>query len=731
VKSAISEKMLQEFLPKWEKQTGITGDVLPGLGGFMGDTNPNYAYRPHNPEHISKALNGLGSLLRQDAMMGASSRPFEGSAPKGIVRVHIPKEMHPDKIHNLYRILHEQGLAEGHSTDLRNGTMDIMHDSHPAAIKAGIKIHSLLGGQHDVETFPTHISFPSHGVDYDTVPSGREPSEPSAQAPSNPLQAEAAERLQQHIDAAHAGGGAQVRPPEHSNRGGTTPEVQDAEEGEDHPAWIDQRIPSTKNRAKSDPDERRRVDVPALRQSPKLFEKNVNLFRNYVNTPKSIADKATTEELLEHSTNHMVQNLLALHDAVPEDVRNRSRLWYDGSNAIARRMAQDHDIPVHAAAGVLAALSPQKDWYQNVSLADRILKLHKGGENYYYGRTMTPEMERAFHSIGAFKKPIYQEMFRSLQGKSLGDLDKDKRLDPEERARMKALWTRIHDEAHGDKSYQVVSPEGEYIGAAKNANGEDKKAGWGSTTEMAKAIQVLENMHDPDKISGLMGEKHKVRNFYNNILSPNSRHGDVTIDTHAVAAALYRALSGKSEEVAHNFGGGIAGKPGSGGSAITGIHGTYPIFADAYRRAAEARGILPREMQSITWEAIRGLFPAKFKSQKKNVKAVDDVWRQHRNGSIPSNIARDKINELAGGINNPTWLGGDNQVDEEDEDPGHETEFSGSGVHGQPAQAHDAGTEGPAPAPVALGQALKSTPQYKSGGSINHALSIAKTSRYR
>lgn len=220
VKSAISEKMLREFLPKWEKQTGITGDVLPGLGGFMGDTNPNYAYRPHNPEHISKALNGLGSLLRQDAMMGASSRPFEGSTPKGIVRVHIPKEMHPEKIHNLYRILHEQGLAEGHSTDLRNGTMDIMHDSHPAAIKAGAEIHSLLGGQHDVETFPTHISFPSHGVDYDTVPSGREPSEPSAQAPSNPLQAEAAERLQQHIDAAHAGGGAQVGRPEHFKKGG-------------------------------------------------------------------------------------------------------------------------------------------------------------------------------------------------------------------------------------------------------------------------------------------------------------------------------------------------------------------------------------------------------------------------------------------------------------------------------------------------------------------------------
>jgi hypothetical protein len=33
-----------------------------------------------------------------------------------------------------------------------------------------------------------------------------------------------------------------------------------------------------------------------------------------------------------------------------------------------------------------------------------------------------------------------------------------------------------------------------------------------------------------------MGERHKVRNFYNNIYDPNSPYGDVTIDTHAVAA---------------------------------------------------------------------------------------------------------------------------------------------------------------------------------------------------
>jgi len=141
-------------------------------------------------------------------------------------------------------------------------------------------------------------------------------------------------------------------------------------------------------------------------------------------------------------------------------------------------------------------------------------------------------------------------------------------------------------------------------------------------------------------------------------LHPNSSKGDVTIDTHAVAAALMRPLSGNSVEVAHNFGSSPGkGIPGAGGSSISGVQGTYPLYAEAYRRAAKARGIHPREMQSITWEAIRGLFPDTFKTAK-NAKDIDDVWSRYRKGEISQDEARNQVVKKAGGIRPPTWFTG-------------------------------------------------------------------------
>jgi hypothetical protein len=59
-------------------------------------------------------------------------------------------------------------------------------------------------------------------------------------------------------------------------------------------------------------------------------------------------------------------------------------------------------------------------------------------------------------------------------------------------------------------------------------------------------------------------------------------------------------------------------------------------------------------MQSITWEAVRGLFPDTFKTAKNNAD-VDAIWTRYRNGEIEIDEARSLVSERAGGIRPPSW----------------------------------------------------------------------------
>jgi len=217
------------------------------------------------------------------------------------------------------------------------------------------------------------------------------------------------------------------------------------------------------------------------------------------------------------------------------------------------------------------------------------------------------------------------------------------------------MWLRTYDQTYLPRDHQIVSPEGDFVGTRMNSDGKTPtKTGWGSLNEIGKAVVILENP-TRENISNSLGDMHKVRNFYNNIYAPNDPSGAVTIDTHAVAAGLLRPLSGNSREVAHNFGSNVKGEVGPANSSITGVQGTYGLYAEAYRRAAQERGVLPREMQSITWEAVRGLFPDTYKSQAKNVDLVDGIWLKYRKGQLSIDEARNEVIKSAGGINPPEW----------------------------------------------------------------------------
>jgi predicted lactoylglutathione lyase len=447
---------------------------------------------------------------------------------------------------------------------------------------------------------------------------------------------------------------------------------------------VSTRVPTAKKAIENPLESMLVIGLEAAKADPKAFAKNIELvttYPNYRDDPAATTPDAKGELFIGHA----VDNLLWLFDQVPAETRERSKLWYDGARAIVDRWAPKYNLTDAQVSGVMAVLSPQKDWFQNVSLAERILDALANQRDTRWDDSMTAT------AAEILSKPQYAQDVAEITGKTLGELTSPVH---------KAMWIRVYDQTYNNRAFRLVTPEGDFGEWVVNMDGKTRsRAAWGSFNEMSKAVAIVEDGAIPN-ISDLLGAQHKVRNFYNNIFNPASEHGDVTIDTHAVAAALLRPLSGSSVEVTHNFGG-----TGSASSSITGAQGTYGIYAEAYRRAAAERGVLPREMQSITWEAVRGLFTAKFKAQAKNVAAVDAVWDNYHDG-VSLDETRAQIVELSGGINPPEWQGSGDGASALTRDSTYAEDVSGLRVPGRGAEAVDGGTGAGASSGVAQADVL-------------------------
>jgi len=411
------------------------------------------------------------------------------------------------------------------------------------------------------------------------------------------------------------------------------------DEEQDLPKRVSTRNPTAKKSPEDPLAHELSINIDAIKQIQGALPKIVKKLQRY--DGPALTGK-TSEEKIAQFKEFLKDNLLFLYDLVPAATRERSSNWYDGARKISVVLGSQYKLSTEAVAGVLASLSPQMDWYKNVSLAKRVLSIVTQESKPAFNGEMLKWAENATgkNSKGQTVKVIRPEMVESMRGKKYDDMS----------LHQKAVYVRAFDEAHHPREYNVISPEGDELGIALNADGQRtaSKVAWGSLLPIMKSIKILENP-TRSTISEALGNEHKVRSFFNNIIVPNNpKHGDVTIDTHAVAAGLLLPLSGSSKEVAHSFGSGMPG------SSVHGVSGTYGIIADGYREAAAARGVLPRQMQSITWEAIRGLFSPAFK-RSKGVDQVRKIWKSYKEGKATLNDTRSNIINLAGGITAPTW----------------------------------------------------------------------------
>ncbi len=433
--------------------------------------------------------------------------------------------------------------------------------------------------------------------------------------------------------------------------------------------------------------------------------------------PKTLADADKVHDIFKEI---VVGNLLYLHDKFPKDLRGIASLWYDGANILARQMADKYGIEFEKSAAILAAFSPQKDWFQNIRLAEVTMEALSNHSDYKIDQGMIDYAinveENAFiEKIKKNKSITNEEADKiTINGKKLASLDftkeeiknwaKSKKGEMNEKEidkivswfnsttkilKYKSEFSKLKNKKLGDvsnsshhavmlrafiqtnpvnspdlsMSYNIYSPDGEKIGLKRKKGklnkktgetipGELSRAAFGSYSTISAAVSIFRYKAKDDQdlmefISENTSKEHKVRNFTNNISDPGNKNA-ATIDTHAVGAALLMVVSGSHPIVGKTMGGMSSKKAG--------MSGIYYAFFDAYVEAAKKRGIDPRQMQSITWEAIRLLFEAeKKRSDLQRNEIIKETHDKFRTGKIGIEQARDDVFAAAEGIGEPDW----------------------------------------------------------------------------
>jgi hypothetical protein len=407
--------------------------------------------------------------------------------------------------------------------------------------------------------------------------------------------------------------------------------------------------------------------------------------------PKYISEITDPVEKRDALLKLFVANLVALHDAFPAQYRERATHWYDGARKIADEIAKAHGISSEQAAAYLAVFSPMKDWFQNVAMGKQFAAVFANDRNT---KIDLKEMAHAIDGIvtaagktSSARRRRLKEL-QMLDGKSIDDLWKAGTRPSQKLATWAVRVIAAHRFGY---DHDIIAPEGHSLGIRRNKStvnkkgeiklGSKKKLVWQSAAFIKKAISLgydgsLEN------ISKQLGTKHKIRNFYNNIIAPNSPYGDSTQDTHAVNASALFPMGNSGWLVGLNF-----GNAGMGGGGNSGI---YWLFHEATKRAAEevskrdGKTLQTRQMQSITWEAVRLLFPDAMKRKPEFVEKIAKLWEN----STDAEQTRRQI--LAEPIGKPEW------ADIESGTGGGRIDTGGAGAAGEVSESglrHGEGTE--------------------------------------
>jgi hypothetical protein len=401
-----------------------------------------------------------------------------------------------------------------------------------------------------------------------------------------------------------------------------------------------------------------RIDMEQVRKDPEVFAGMVDTFRNskifpYLRTSDFNGDDEHDSRTI---IDRMKSNMRALWNDTAQASKDLWRHWYVGAHdLVTDRMKEYPSVGRPAMTAVYAALSPGTQWDINVHQGDRLLDtvLHHGSDKWDKGMADAAQMQLENAAKGLKKKGERAQQNYAEMERILHEVKKNGSFDRQPDDMHRAQWVKLWNDAHDDTPVRNVGIDGKMGAAMKTKglddNGEpaDMSGAFGTIKRIETALKALNSGSNARRISDTLGQNHKVRSFYNNILDPHSANDDVTIDTHATGAAWLEPLGQKSTVLGQMFGTSVkAGEPNSPKSARYGVRGTYPFYAQAYREFAKEVGLdHPRELQSILWEHKIELFKGAPKAKKA---LIHQAWeRFHNDPSVSLEHTQRRVLQIA------------------------------------------------------------------------------------
>ena len=155
----------------------------------------------------------------------------------------------------------------------------------------------------------------------------------------------------------------------------------------------------------------------------------------------------------QHFKDFVKSNLLYLYNSVSPEYRERARQWYVGANRLSQEAADNYGLSLAQVSGVMAALSPQQDWYMNYDIGIRVIDTFLNRQNDVFDTEMENAFLRMIEKQGNPKqREILADQIPAIRGKRLADLD----------PMQAAIFVRFWDEVNNPEGakHRVIAPEG-------------------------------------------------------------------------------------------------------------------------------------------------------------------------------------------------------------------------------------------------------------------------------